>query len=435
MSEKGYTTLSDSHLTDDARFVSRLTRQSLALVLAGGRGSRLHELTDWRAKPAVAFGGKFRIIDFALSNCVNSGIRRIGVLTQYKAHSLIRHLVRGWSNLRNELGEFLEILPASQRIDAGWYQGTADAVYQNLDIIRTHKPDYVVILGGDHVYKMDYGLMLAEHVGQQADVTVGCIEVPVAEASRAYGVAVIDESGRIRDFEEKPENPTPIPGQADQCLASMGIYVFNTGFLYERLIRDADDPDSKHDFGGNIIPGCVSKYRVQSYRFRDAEGGRAYWRDVGTLDSYWDANMELVDVVPELNLYDQVWPILTDQAQLPPAKFVFDDDDGRRGQAIDSMVSGGCVISGASVRHSLLFSNVRLEARSRLSDSVVLPDVKVGPGCDIHRAILDRGCDIPGGTVIGRDHDQDRARGFRVTPRGIVLVTPDMLGQTLHVVR
>jgi glucose-1-phosphate adenylyltransferase len=421
--------------SEDARFVSRLTRQSLALVLAGGRGSRLCELTDWRAKPAVAFGGKFRIIDFALSNCVNSGIRRIGVLTQYKAHSLIRHMVRGWSNLRSELGEFLEILPASQRVDEAWYKGTADAVYQNLDIIRTHRPEYVVVLGGDHVYKMDYGLMLAEHVSNQADVTVGCIEVPVGEASKAYGVAVIEEDGRIRDFEEKPEHPTPIPGQDELCLGSMGIYVFNTRFLYERLIGDADDPSSKHDFGGDIIPDCVQRYRTFAYRFRDAEGNRAYWRDVGTLDSYWSANMELVDVVPELNLYDQVWPILTDQAQLPPAKFVFDEDDGRRGQAIDSMVSGGCVLSGATVRRSLLFSNVRVEARTRLTETVALPDVTVGPECDIHRAILDRGCSVVAGTVIGREHDADRARGFRVTPAGIVLVTPDMLGQQLHIFR
>jgi glucose-1-phosphate adenylyltransferase len=427
--------LTDFHSTEDARFVSRLTRQSLALVLAGGRGSRLHELTDWRAKPAVAFGGKFRIIDFALSNCVNSGIRRIGVLTQYKAHSLIRHLVRGWSNLRSELGEFLEILPASQRLDAAWYKGTADAVYQNLDIIRTHRPDYVVVLGGDHVYKMDYGLMLAEHVSNEADVTVGCIEVPVTEAAKAYGVAVIDEDGRIRGFEEKPEHPTPIPGQSDICLGSMGIYVFNTRFLYERLIVDADDPRSSHDFGGNVIPECVQRYRTYAYRFRNADGGRAYWRDVGTLDSFWSANMELVDLVPELNLYDQEWPILTDQAQLPPAKFVFDDDDGRRGQAIDSMVSGGCVLSGATARRSLLFSNVRVEARTRVHDSVILPDVRVGPNCDIHRAILDRGCDIAAGTVIGRDNDADRARGFRVTPAGVVLVTPDMLGQPLHTVR
>jgi glucose-1-phosphate adenylyltransferase len=420
--------------TDDARFVSRLTRDALALVLAGGRGSRLHELTAWRAKPAVPFGGKFRIIDFALSNCVNSGIRRIGVPTQYKAHSLIRHLVRGWSNLRSELGEFLEILPASQRVDADWYRGTADAVYQNIDIIRTHQPEYVVVLGGDHVYKMDYGLMLAEHVSRQADVTVGCIEVPVKEAAKAYGVAVIDSDSRIRDFEEKPENPTPIPEEPGVCLASMGIYIFNTSFLYERLIADADDPASHHDFGGDIIPYCVSNYRAHAYRFRDADGGRAYWRDVGTLDSYWGANMELVEVVPELNLYDHDWPILTDQAQLPPAKFVF-DDDGRRGQAIDSMVSGGCVISGADVHKSLLFSDVRLEERARLSESVVLPDVRVASGCDIHKAILDRGCDIAPGTVIGRDHDADRARGFRVTPEGVVLVTPDMLGQSLHLMR
>lgn len=427
--------MTDSNSIDNARRVSRYTRESLALVLAGGRGSRLHELTAWRAKPAVAFGGKFRIIDFALSNCVNSGIRRIGVLTQYKAHSLIRHLVRGWSNLRSELGEFMEILPASQRVDAEWYRGTADAIYQNLDIIRTHGPKYVVVLGGDHIYKMDYGLMLVEHVEQNADVTVGCIEVPVEEAARAYGVAVINDDGRISGFEEKPEHPTPVPGQSDVCLASMGIYIFNTSFLYERLIADADDPKSSHDFGGDIIPGCVQRYRVQAHRFRDDSGGRAYWRDVGTLDSYWSANMELVEVVPELNLYDHEWPILTDQAQLPPAKFVFDDDDGRRGQAIDSMVSGGCVLSGASVRHSLLFSNVRLEARTRLSHSVVLPDVRVGADCDIHRAILDRGCDIASGTVIGRDHDADRARGFHVTPGGVVLVTPDMLGQQLHFVR
>jgi len=433
--ELGHDTVNDLNDADDARFVSRLTRESLALVLAGGRGSRLHELTAWRAKPAVPFGGKFRIIDFALSNCVNSGVRRIGVLTQYKAHSLIRHLVRGWSNLHSELGEFLEILPASQRVDAGWYRGTADAVYQNLDIIRTHKPKYVVLLGGDHVYKMDYGLMLAEHVSQEADVTVACIEVPVSEAAGAFGVAKIDTDGRIRGFEEKPDKPAPIPGQTDRCLASMGIYVFNTRFLYERLISDADDPQSSHDFGGDIIPYCVPRYRVHAHRFRSASGDGAYWRDVGTLDSYWKANMELVDVVPELNLYDRHWPILTDQAQLPPAKFVFDDDDGRRGQAIDAMVSGGCVISGASVRRSLLFSNVRLEARTRLTDTVVLPDVTVAEGCDIHRAVLDRGCDIAKATVIGRDPEADRARGFRVTPGGVVLVTPDMLGQPLHIVR
>ncbi len=424
-----------NHNPNDARFVSRLTRQSLALVLAGGRGSRLHELTSWRAKPAVPFGGKFRIIDFALSNCVNSGVRRIGVLTQYKAHSLIRHLQRGWTNLREELDEFLEILPASQRVDGDWYRGTADAVYQNLDIIRAHGPEYVIVLGGDHVYKMDYGLMLAEHVSQKADVTVGCIEVPLEEAAGAYGVAVVDAALRIVGFEEKPAAPTPIPGQDELCLASMGIYIFNTRFLYERLIADADQPKSHHDFGADIIPYCVPRYRVCAYPFRTRTGARAYWRDVGTLDSYWGANMELVDVVPELNLYDHDWPILTDQAQLPPAKFVFDDSDGRRGQAIDSMVSGGCVIAGASLRRSLLFSNVRVEAYTTLNDTVVLPDVTVGEHCDIHRAIIDRGCEIADHTVIGRDHAADRARGFRVTPNGVVLVTPDMLNQPLHTLR
>jgi glucose-1-phosphate adenylyltransferase len=266
-------------------------------------------------------------------------------------------------------------------------------------------------------------------------VTVGCIEVPVAEAAKAYGVVVIDDDDQIKAFEEKPEHPTPAPGQSDICLSSMGIYIFNTDFLYQRLVEDADDADSRHDFGANIIPYCVSRFRVFAHRFRDAGGARAYWRDVGTLDSFWRANMELVDVVPELNLYDRDWPILTDQAQLPPAKFVFDDGDGRRGEAINSMVSGGCVISGASVRHSLLFSNVRLEEGTRLTDSVVLPDVRAAAGCDIHRAILDRGCSIAAGTVIGRDHDADRARGFRVTPDGVVLVTPDMLGQPLHILR
>ncbi|MGR8918798.1 MAG: glucose-1-phosphate adenylyltransferase [Gammaproteobacteria bacterium] len=420
---------------DDARFVSRLTRNSLALVLAGGRGSRLHELTAWRAKPGVPFGGKFRIIDFALSNCVNSGVRRIGVITQYKAHSLIRHLVRGWTNLRDELGEFLEILPASQRLDGDWYRGTADAVYQNLDIIRTHRPEYVIVLGGDHVYKMDYGQMLADHVQNDADVTVGCIEVPVSEAANAYGVVVVEPDGRITRFEEKPDKPTPLPGSDDLCLASMGIYVFNTAFLYERLIADADDPNSSHDFGSDVVPYCVRRYGAYAHAFRNGAGDRGYWRDVGTLDSYWEANMELVGVVPPLNLYDREWPVLTDQAQLPPAKFVFDDDDGRRGMAIDSMVSGGCVISGASVRRSLLFSSVRIDARSTITDSVILPDVAIGANCDIHRAIIDRGCDIGDGMVIGRDPAADRARGFRVTPGGVTLVTPDMLHQPLHMVR
>ena len=414
------------------RFVSRLTSETLALVLAGGRGSRLYELTDWRAKPAVPFGGKFRIIDFPLSNCINSGIRRIGVLTQYKAHSLIRHLVRGWSRLDSELGEFVEILPASQRAGGEWYQGTADAVYQNLDIMRTHKPAFVLILSGDHIYKMDYGDVIAAHVNTDADMTIACLEVPLEEAAGAFGVMTVDKSGRIVDFDEKPADPAPIPGQPDLCLASMGNYLFNTEFLYEQLIKDADNPRSTHDFGGDVIPSIIDKYRVYAYPFRDLEtGGRTYWRDVGTLDAFWEANMELVNVTPELNLYDDSWPILTHQAQLPPAKFVFDRDD-RRGLATDSMVSGGCLISGARVRHSLLFSNVHVHSYAEVSDSVILPDVEIGRGARINKAIIDRGCNIEAGTVIGEDHEKDRGCGYRVTEKGVVLVTPDMMRQPIH---
>ena len=416
----------------DTRFVSRLTRETLALVLAGGRGSRLYELTDWRAKPAVPFGGKFRIIDFPLSNCINSGIRRIGVLTQYKAHSLIRHLVRGWNRFDSELNEFVEILPASQRAGGEWYQGTADAVYQNLDIMRTHRPEFVLILSGDHIYTMDYGQMIAFHNTQDADMTIACLEVPIEEAAGAFGVVTVDDSGRIIDFNEKPADPAPIPGQPGMCLASMGNYLFNTGFLYEQLIRDADDPKSEHDFGKNLIPAIIDKYRVYAYPFRDMHSGeRAYWRDVGTLDAFWEANMELVSVTPELNLYDQSWPILTHQAQLPPAKFVFDKDD-RRGLAIDSMVSGGCVISGAEVKNSLLFSNVRVHSHSRITDSVILPDVEIGRNVRIHKAIIDRGCTIADGTVIDKDNRSFEGNEFNVTDNGVVLVTPDMLKQDIH---
>jgi glucose-1-phosphate adenylyltransferase len=413
------------------RFVSRLTRQTLALVLAGGRGSRLYELTDWRAKPDVPFGGKFRIVDFPLSNCVNSGIRRIGVLTQYKAHSLISHLVRSWSYFRGELNEFLEILPASQRIGGEWYRGTADAIYQNLDIIRTHKPDYVLILAGDHVYKMDYGPLLAFHVENQADMTVSCLEVPIEEAANAYGVMAVDESQKVIGFEEKPARPSPVPGKADRCLASMGNYVFNTEFLYEQLAVDANNPASEHDFGRNIIPSVISHDNVFAYPFLDPQTGeRVYWRDVGTLDAFWDANIELLEVTPELNLYDLKWPILTYQAQLPPAKFVFNDED-RRGIALDSMVSGGCVISGARLERTLLFSNVKAHSYSKTEQSVVLPDADIGRYADIFGAIIDRDCVIPERMVIGRDHDEDRKRGFRVTEKGIVLVTPAMLGQPM----
>lgn len=415
------------------RFVSRLTRDSLALILAGGRGSRLKHLTLWRAKPAVPFGGKFRIIDFPLSNCINSGIRRIGVLTQYKAHSLIRHIQQGWGSLSGEYGEFVELLPAQQRIETSWYAGTADAVYQNLDIIRNHAPEYVLILAGDHIYKMDYGPMLAYHVEKNADVTIGCIEVP-AERACGYGIMGIDNDWRVLRFVEKPANPEPMPGRSGAVLASMGIYVFNTQFLYEQLIKDADTRASSHDFGRNIIPGVIERYLVMAYPFRDAQNGRqAYWRDVGTVDAFWEANLELIGVTPELNLYDAQWPIWTHQEQLPPAKFVF-DDDGRRGMAVDSMVSGGCLISGATVRHSLLFSGVWVHSYTLVQDSVVLPNVEIGRHCRIKRAIIDKGCKVPPNTVIGENLEQDAQR-FYVTPGGVVLVTPEMLGQNLHHVR
>ena len=415
------------------RFVSNLTRNTLALIMAGGRGERLKQLTKWRAKPAVPFGGKFRIIDFPLSNCINSGIRRIGVITQYKAHSLILHIQKGWGHLRGEFGEFLELLPAQQRIEPSWYSGTADSIYQNLDIIRSHSPDHVLILAGDHIYKMDYGAMLAKHVEDDADVTVGCIEVSIEEAS-SLGVMDVDKSHRIKKFTEKPDNPTPIPGKKDEALCSMGIYIFNTDLLFELLIRDADTVDSSHDFGKDILPYVINKYRVFAYPFTKSNSSiQAYWRDVGTVDAFWEANLELISVTPELNLYDDEWPIWTNQEQLPPAKFIFDNNK-RRGTALDSMVSGGCIISGAKVKHSLLFSNVSVNDYTKVDSSVVLPDVTIGQNCRIYHAVIDKGCDIPDGTIIGQDVEQDRKR-FYVSEKGVVLVTPDMLGQVIHHVR
>lgn len=418
------------NIEQDPRFVSRLTRKTLALILAGGRGSRLLDLTRWRSKPAVPFGGKFRIIDFPLSNCINSGIRRIGVLTQYKAHSLILHIQRGWGFLRGEFGEYVELLPAQQRIESSWYAGTADAVHQNIDIFRNHDPDYVLILAGDHVYRMDYGSMIAHHVATGADMTVGCIEVDL-ETAKSFGVMSVDDDTRVIEFEEKPQNPQPMPGRDDVALASMGIYVFNKAFLFEQLIKDADTPGSSHDFGKDIIPAVIGKYRVIAYPFRDPKsGGQGYWRDVGTIDAFWSTNLELTGVTPELNLYDRTWPIWTYQEQLPPAKFVFDDDD-RRGMAIDSMVSGGCIISGSTVRHSLLFSNVRVNSFSVVEDSVVLPDVEIGRDCQINKAVIDKRCIIPDGTIIGKDPEAD-AKRFTVSPKGVVLVTPKMLGQVTN---
>ncbi len=422
---------------EDQRFISRLTRETVALILAGGQGSRLYELTTWRAKPALPFGGKYRIIDFPLSNCINSGIRRIGVLTQYKAHSLIRHLVHGWSWFQAGAGnrEFVEILPASQRVGGEWYRGTADAIYQTLDIIRTHDPRFVLILSGDHIYKMDYGPFLAAHDETKADMTICCIEMPLEEAAGEFGVMTVDETGRIIAFDEKPEKPNPIPGKPGLCLASMGNYLFNTDFLYEQVIKDADTPGTQHDFGRNVIPSIIDDYQVYAYAFRDPETDeQAYWRDVGTLQAFWEANMELVSVSPQLNLYDQTWPVFTFQVQSPPAKFVFDDDD-RRGEAIQSMVSGGCLISGARISDSLLFSRSSVKSYSSVTESVVLPDVNIGRNCSINRAIIDSGAEIPDGTVIGENHDDDRERGFRVTRSGLTLVTPDMLGQQLHFTR
>ncbi len=418
------------------RVVSRLTRQSVALILAGGRGSRLRKLTEWRAKPAVHFGGKYRIIDFTLSNCLNSGIRRIGVLTQYKADSLIRHIQKGWGFLRGELGEFIDLMPAQQRLHESWYQGTADAVYQNLDILRTYSPEHVLILAGDHVYKMDYGAMLAYHAHSEADLTIACIEVPIKDAT-AFGVMQVDEQSRIVDFVEKPEYPPCIPGRPDMALASMGIYIFNAKFLFEQLIKDADDPKSSHDFGKDIIPQAIKKYRVFAYPFLNVETGvQSYWRDVGTIDSYWSANMELIGVNPELNLYDRDWPIWTYQVQAPPAKFVFEDrEHDRVGQSFDSMICGGCIISGATVRHSILSPDVRVNSWALVEHAVVLPEVNVGRHAKIRRAIIDRGCRIPEGMEIGYDLDADRERGFDVSPGGIVTVTPDMLGQKIHFAR
>src|SRR5262245_345587 len=416
------------------RSITQLTRRTVAMILAGGRGAQLGPLTDWRAKPAVPFGGKFRIIDFTLSNCVNSGVRRIGILTQYKAQSLIRHVQNGWGFLDGRLGEFVELMPAQQRVWTEWYRGTADAVFQNLDILRRHEPRYVLVLAGDHIYKQDYSKLIADHVRRGADLTVACVEVPLEQA-RSFGVMGVDGSMRVTAFAEKPERPPPIPGHPDQALASMGIYVFNAPFLYEALVRDSDDRRSSHDFGKDIIPRLLgSGYRVVAHRFSDScvnmSEGRPYWRDVGTVDAYWEANMELVKVTPDLNLYDAEWPIWTFQVQLPPAKFVF-DDDGRRGMAVDSMVSGGCLISGSLVRRSLLFSDVRVHSFSTLEDAVVLPGVEIGRNCVLKRVILDRACRLAPGTKIGVDPIEDRKR-FHLSEKGIVLVTPEMLGDRVH---
>jgi glucose-1-phosphate adenylyltransferase len=406
-----------------------LPKRAVALVLAGGRGSRLKSLTDNRAKPAVYFGGKFRIVDFALSNCLNSGIRRIGVITQYKSHSLLRHLQRGWAFLRPEMNEFVDLLPAQQRVDEeSWYRGTADAVYQNQDILAAYGADYVVVLAGDHIYKMNYAVMLADHVAMGRDVTVGCIEVDRMEA-RAFGVMAIDERRNITAFVEKPEDPPAMPGKANRALASMGIYIFNARYLYRELERDIADPASSHDFGKDIIPKAVKAGRAAAHPFELSCVGRRlgcepYWRDVGTIDAYWDANIDLTATDPLLNMYDTRWPIWTYQPQLPPAKFVHNVDD-RRGMAIESLVSGGCIVSG-SVFRTVLFSQVRVHSYSSVQWSVLLPGVAVGRRARLNRVVVDRGCQIPDGMVIGEDPVEDARRFFR-TDSGITLITREML--------
>ena len=407
-----------------------LARHAMAYVLAGGRGSRLVELTDKRAKPAVFFGGKSRIIDFALSNAINSGIRRIGVATQYKAHSLIRHLQQGWNFFRPERNESFDILPASQRVsETQWYLGTADAVTQNIDIIRSYAPHYMVILAGDHVYKMDYELMLEQHLNSGADVTVGCIEVPRAEAS-PFGVMHVDEQDRIVDFLEKPADPPGMPDKPDTALASMGIYVFETEFLIEQLERDAADPDSAHDFGKNVVPYLVKNGKAVAHRFplscvRSSTEAEAYWRDAGTVDAYWEANIDLTDFAPGLDLFDREWPIWTYAEITPPAKFVH-DEDGRRGIATSSLVSGGCIISGARIDKSLLFTGVHAHSYSDLEHVVALPYVQICRGARLKKVVIDRGVEIPPGLVVGEDPEDD-ARRFRRTDKGVCLITQPML--------
>ncbi|MCV3243653.1 glucose-1-phosphate adenylyltransferase [Mesorhizobium sp. ZC-5] len=409
-----------------------LARDAMAYVLAGGRGSRLKELTDRRAKPAVYFGGKTRIIDFALSNALNSGIRRMGVATQYKAHSLIRHLQRGWNFLRPERNESFDILPASQRVsETQWYEGTADAVFQNIDIIEAYGPEYMVILAGDHIYKMDYELMLRQHVDAKADVTVGCLEVPRMEAT-GFGVMHVDEKDNIIAFVEKPADPPGIPDKPEFALASMGIYVFKTKFLMDQLRRDATEPDSSRDFGKDIIPYIVQHGKAVAHRFakscvRSTSEAQAYWRDVGTIDAYWEANIDLTDVTPELDLYDRDWPIWTYAELKPPAKFVHDEED-RRGSAVSSLVSGDCIISGAALKRSLIFTGARINSYAKLEDVVMLPDCHVGRNASLKRVVIDHGVRIPEGLVVGEDQELD-AKRFRLSEKGICLITQDMINR------
>ncbi|MDR3395129.1 MAG: glucose-1-phosphate adenylyltransferase [Parasulfuritortus sp.] len=418
------------------RFNGPLAKSTYALILAGGRGSRLMHLTDWRAKPAVPFAGKHRIIDFPLSNCINSGVRRIGVATQYMAHGLIHHIQRGWNFLDDQFDEFVDVLPALNHGQDGGYSGTANAVFQNMDLIRISDPEYVLILGGDHIYKMDYSILLADHFAKGADLTIACTAVPLENAS-SFGVMAVDSTWRISDFQEKPAHPAALPGDPDHALVSMGIYVFSAAFLYEQLALDNDDPDSNHDFGRDIIPKLVQGRRAFAHCFADScvnmVGDEPYWRDVGTVDAYWEANMDLVQVTPDLNLYDDNWPIRTHPAQLPPAKFIF-NDDGFRGHAMDSMISSGCIISGSTIERSLLSMKVLVREHSLIQDSVILPNVEIGRHVTLKRVVVDKLCIIPDGFTAGLDPELDRQR-FHVTERGITLITPEMLGQSVHQAR
>ncbi|WP_319410261.1 glucose-1-phosphate adenylyltransferase [uncultured Cohaesibacter sp.] len=412
------------------RETSKLANQSMAFILAGGKGSRLQELTERRSKPAMYFGGKSRIIDFALSNAVNSGIRRIGIATQYKAHSLIRHLQRGWSFLREERNEFLDILPASQRMnDEAWYQGTSDAIYQNIDILESYGPKYIVILAGDHIYKQDYALMVRQHVETGADVTVGSIEVPLEEA-KAFGVMKVDKNDRILEFVEKPANPPAMPNDPERALASMGIYVFEAKFLYDILREEACNPDTHHDFGKDIIPKLVKGGKAIAHPFsrsciRSGLETKPYWRDVGTIDAFWEANIDLTDFIPELDIYDNDWPIWTHQELTPPAKFIH-DEEGRRGQAVSSMVSGGCIISGSSLNRCLLFTGVKAHSFSKMSGVVALPYAEINRKAQLKDVVIDRDVKIPAGLVVGEDPELD-AKRFRRSEKGICLITQSMI--------
>ncbi len=417
----------------EPRQISQAPRRAIALVLAGGRGSRLRALTDFRAKPAVHFGGKYRIIDFTLSNCINSGFRRISVLTQYKSHSLLGHLQRGWSFLRGEFNEFIDLIPAQQRLDdESWYKGTTDAVRQNLDILTAHNPEYVLILAGDHIYKMDYAAMLSEHIAMRADVTVSCVEVPRSQAT-AFGCVAIDPDGHIVDFLEKPTDPPGMPGAPDRTLASMGIYIFNAKLLFAELARDAEDETSSHDFGKDLIPYLVPRAAVYAHHFKRSciysyPGAEPYWRDVGSIDAYWEANIDMTRMNPALNLYDAEWPIFTYQEQMPPAKFVH-DSDGRRGMAVNSIVANGCIVSGAMVRQSMLSARVRVNSFSYLDHVVVLPDCNIGRHVRLNRVIVDRGCQLPDGLVVGENPAEDARRFHRTEELGITLITQDMLNR------